>query len=461
MDCFLGGLGLLVPQKNTMSARRIRVIAARNQNPRYVQAGRQDVVSRKKEERQIKQQHRREKQIDSYLADDENFPSFSTQLGKLGLQLRDIPADDENFPSFSTQLGKLGLQLRDIPGDGNCLFRALGDQLEGHCRNHYKYRFEICNYMSEHREEFEPFVEDDTPFEKYSINCLFRALGDQLEGHCRNHYKYRFEICNYMSEHREEFEPFVEDDTPFEKYIKNLSAIGTYAGNDAIVAFARLYQINVVIHQLNSPFLLIQGPKTQSQTIKQIHISYHNGDHYSSVRKHGDNTESPANIRVKIGSDSQSAAGKKPQANGVVNGDIPHCGKVVKAVRDVDIIEQEIMAATGCDMKVLIQKLPLRYQRTSTDSGVCTGNNSPVSNHVRDNSYGGSSGYDSIGSNGGARPKKDTRVTAKERKEAKKMEKKKRAEERHRMKVGGMKTQFSDDEDVHTVITKDIAMMKI
>lgn len=55
----------------------------------------------------------------------------------------------------------------------------------------------------------------------------------------------------------------------------------------------------------------------------------------------------------------------------------------------------------------------------------------------------------------------DARVTAKERKEAKKMEKKKRAEERHRMKVGGMKTQFSDDEDVHTVITKDIAMMKI
>jgi hypothetical protein len=39
--------------------------------------------------------------------------------------------------------------------------------------------------------------------------------------------------------------------------VKNLSTIGTYAGNDAIVAFARLYQTNVVIHQLNSPFLLV------------------------------------------------------------------------------------------------------------------------------------------------------------------------------------------------------------
>ena len=47
----------------------------------------------------------------------------------------------------------------------------------------------------------------------------------------------------------------------------------------------------------------------------------------------------------------------------------------------------------------------LASQRTSTDSGVFTGNNSPVSNHIRDNSYGGSSGYDSVSSNGGARPK--------------------------------------------------------
>ena len=72
-----------------MSARRIRVIA-KNQN-RVL--GRRDVVTIKKEERHIRDQHRREKKIESYLADDENFPSFSTQLGKLGLQLRDIPGD--------------------------------------------------------------------------------------------------------------------------------------------------------------------------------------------------------------------------------------------------------------------------------------------------------------------------------------------------------------------------------
>jgi hypothetical protein len=32
-------------------------------------------------------------------------------------------AEDENYQSFSNQISKLGLQLRDITGDGNCLFR--------------------------------------------------------------------------------------------------------------------------------------------------------------------------------------------------------------------------------------------------------------------------------------------------------------------------------------------------
>lgn len=37
--------------------------------------------------------YRKQWGIDSYLADDENYPSFQAQLSKLNLQLRDIPAD--------------------------------------------------------------------------------------------------------------------------------------------------------------------------------------------------------------------------------------------------------------------------------------------------------------------------------------------------------------------------------
>ncbi|XP_035314616.1 OTU domain-containing protein 3 isoform X2 [Cricetulus griseus] len=114
---------------------------------------------------------------------------------------------EEEFVSFANQLQALGLKLREVPGDGN---------------------------------------------------CLFRALGDQLEGHSRNHLKHRQETVDYMIRQREDFEPFVEDDIPFEKHVASLSKPGTFAGNDAIVAFARNHQLNVVIHQLNAPLWQFQ-----------------------------------------------------------------------------------------------------------------------------------------------------------------------------------------------------------
>ena len=119
-------------------------------------------------------------------------------------------AFDRNCEQFANQLSKLGLYLHDIPGDGN---------------------------------------------------CLFRALGDQLEGHQKNHFKHRCDVVEYMVEHKDNFEPFVEDDIPFSRYIAWLRKKGTHAGNDAIVTFAKLHHLNVAVHQLNQPILMIHGAK--------------------------------------------------------------------------------------------------------------------------------------------------------------------------------------------------------
>lgn len=54
----------------------------------------------------------------------------------------------------------------------NCLFRALGDQLDGHGRGHRKHRHDVVEFMSEHRGDFEPFVEDDVPFDRHGRFCV-------------------------------------------------------------------------------------------------------------------------------------------------------------------------------------------------------------------------------------------------------------------------------------------------
>lgn len=156
-------------------------------------------------------------------------------------------ADPEEFVSFTNQLQVLGLRLREVPGDGN---------------------------------------------------CLFRALGDQLEGHSRNHLKHRQETADYMIRHRNDFEPFVEDDVPFGKHVDNLAQPGTFAGNDAIVAFARNNQVNVVIHQLNNPLWHIRG--SDKSGARELHIAYRYGEHYDSVRRINDNAETPANLQTEV-----------------------------------------------------------------------------------------------------------------------------------------------------------------
>lgn len=186
-------------------------------------------MSKKRVEREIRAAHRRNKKEKAQM---EN--------------------DFDDFSSLNTQLGTLGLTLKQIPGDGN---------------------------------------------------CLFRALGDQLHGNSNDHFLYRTKVVNYMRQNRQDFEPFVEDDISFDSHLSSLAESGTFAGNDSIVAFARLHDITVVIHQLNKPLWQIHGGREGRPGQSEVHISYHNGDHYNSVRRMGACAASPSRISLCLVTD--------------------------------------------------------------------------------------------------------------------------------------------------------------
>jgi hypothetical protein len=61
---------------------------------------------------------------------------------------------------------------------------------------------------------------------------------------------------------------------------------------------------------------------------------------------------------LQVGDNCQTKQDKHSagKTNGEINGDIPHCGGVVSAIRNIEIIEQEIMAATGCNVSCLKKK---------------------------------------------------------------------------------------------------------
>ena len=73
--------------------------------------------------------------------------------------------------------------------------------------------------------------------------------------------------------------------------------MGTHAGNDALVAFAKLHDLDVIIHQLHQPILTISGANIPNNAQK-LHIAYHNGEHYSSVRRVETKTTVPTEYQV-------------------------------------------------------------------------------------------------------------------------------------------------------------------
>ncbi|XP_008942368.1 PREDICTED: OTU domain-containing protein 3, partial [Merops nubicus] len=161
-----------------------------------------------------------------------------------------------------------------------------------------------------------------------------------------------------MLQRREDFEPFVEDDVPFEKHVTNLAKPGTFAGNDAIVAFARNNQLNVVIHQLNAPLWQIRG--TEKAPGRELHVAYRHGEHYDSVRRLSDDAEAPACLQMEmLCRNDLNKKEVKPQKGGSEN----------EAEVEMEEAIQKVCQATGCSDVDLVSQI-LEVENYNIDSAI-------------------------------------------------------------------------------------------
>ncbi|XP_016310245.1 OTU domain-containing protein 3-like isoform X1 [Sinocyclocheilus anshuiensis] len=284
--------------------------------------------------------------------------------------------DGEEFVSFSNQLQALGLKLREVPGDGN---------------------------------------------------CLFRALGDQLEGHSQGHLRLRQETVQYMMTHSQDFEPFVEDDVPFTQHLSNLSQQGTFAGNDAIVAFARSQQLKVVIHQLNASLWEING--TEKPSCRELHIAYRYGDHYDSVRKTGDNSESPAHLRIEsLNNSRRFGDGQKENTRGASpSRSLSEDEELILSILCTDSQSDSLCQSSATSKTYHSDWLESELNNQSSQRDCASGTHPLCQGMQAECSENTSSTEGSISH----KPK----LSNKQRKEQQRLEKKKRQEERHRQKV--------------------------
>jgi OTU-like cysteine protease/SEC-C motif len=128
-------------------------------------------------------------------------------------------------------------------------------------------------------------------------NCLFRALSDQLYQDCGNlHAEVRSEVVDFLENQQSQFELFVvtdSDDTDdnegarcYGDYIDRLRQDGTWGGNLELVAAATLYQRRITVYTTDLEMLveplLLNGEKQLSGP--NLLLTYHDNEHYNSVR---------------------------------------------------------------------------------------------------------------------------------------------------------------------------------
>ncbi|KAG9310909.1 hypothetical protein JVU11DRAFT_8770 [Chiua virens] len=121
--------------------------------------------------------------------------------GKAPLQMRTrttrskgrLLADPEqNTQLLTEQLRSLGLYAAHTLGDGNCLFRALSDQLYGSPSYHLQLRKDICDWIESHSQRYEPFCEDERGLTAH-LRCMREqgTYGGHLELSAFSHFARR------------------------------------------------------------------------------------------------------------------------------------------------------------------------------------------------------------------------------------------------------------------------------
>ena len=145
-------------------------------------------------------------------------------------------------------------------------------------------------------------------------NCMFRALSDQFYGDGgKSHGHVRSTIVDYLEAHPDDFKVFIECEghETWEDHLRRMRCDGVFGDHAEIVAFARAQNVNIIIYQHATHFLVTpegeldesDDAEATSRAIRSrptLHIAYHSWEHYSSIRKVAGPHTGPPGIDFKL-----------------------------------------------------------------------------------------------------------------------------------------------------------------
>lgn len=224
--------------------------------------------------------------------------------------------EGNTFDEIDRSIERLGLIIKDVEGDGNCLFRALSDQMFGDESHHSELRQKVCDYIQENSEHFQNF--------------------------------------------------FSSDDETLDKHLERMRNIGTFGDNFELVAFANMNSLDIHIYQDGSVnIMVIKGASlgTDSNVTSEakqavLHLAYHSWEHYSSIRNIAGPFEGLPEIDLDKIKQTLSEQQKQPNSELVseqetdqdpedINLDKPKSTSTSKEIKALERI-QKVKLTTGC-----------------------------------------------------------------------------------------------------------------
>lgn len=148
-----------------------------------------------------------------------------------------------------------------------------------------EYDRKVSVYSEEREAEFRRILQEKRGFEIIDVEadgaCLFRSVSDQIYGDEGMHDIIRAKCCDYMELNADYFRDWVTED--FSNYIERKRILHTHGNHIELQAmseqYGRLFEIYEYSH---IPIKTFQcSEETDNPPIR---LSYHNGNHYNSVR---------------------------------------------------------------------------------------------------------------------------------------------------------------------------------
>ena len=129
---------------------------------------------------------------------------------------------------------------------------------------------------------------------------MFASIADQLWGDEKLHPRLRKETADFLEENKETYKFFIEDDENIDDYIAWIRKNGRWASQMEMNVLAQLYRFNVVVHQVDNPSMAQGFHDWNDPNIPTLHLSFHLGCHYNSVRSLKDDLSGSA-LDVPVG----------------------------------------------------------------------------------------------------------------------------------------------------------------